>query len=185
MKNISAFTSFILLIALSPAILLIAILIYLDDGFPLIFKQKRVGINNRIFWIYKFRTMKLGTPNVATDLLNSGNEVYTKSGPVLRKFSLDELPQLVNIFKGDILFIGPRPALYNQHELIELRTEKKIHMLMPGLTGWAQVNGRDNLSVKEKVELDNYYLKNKSIMLDFKILGLTILKVLKAEHVTI
>ena len=185
MKNISAFTSFILLIALSPAILFIAILIYLDDGFPLIFKQKRVGINNRIFWIYKFRTMKLGTPNVATDLLNSGNEVYTKSGPVLRKFSLDELPQLVNIFKGDISFIGPRPALYNQYNLIELRTEKKIHMLMPGLTGWAQVNGRDNLSVKEKVELDNYYLKNKSIMLDFKILGLTILKVLKAEHVTI
>ena len=134
--------------------------------------------------IYKFRTMKNESPNIASHLLLKSKSYYTKTGPFLRKFSLDELPQLINIFKNDISYIGPRPALYNQEDLIK-RTLKGIHRLYPGITGWAQVNGRDELTISEKVNMDLYYLNNKSLKLDLMILWLTLLKVVKAEDVSL
>ena len=180
----SRFLSLIIIILISPILVIVALGIIIDDGFPIFFKQKRVGKHNSHFWIYKFRTMKKDTPNIASHLLHGSTSHYTKPGPFLRKYSLDELPQLINILKGDITFIGPRPALYNQGDLIQLRTKKDIHTLTPGVTGWAQVNGRDELSIPDKVKMDEYYLLNKSLRLDIKILWLTILKVLKAEGVS-
>jgi O-antigen biosynthesis protein WbqP len=176
--------SLILIIYLSPILALVAIAIIIDDGFPILFKQKRVGLNNTHFWIYKFRTMKKDSPDIATHLVNDSHSLYTKIGPFLRKFSIDELPQLFNIIKGDMIFIGPRPALYNQDDLNELRTQAGIHTLMPGVTGWAQVNGRDELSIPDKVKMDEYYLKNKSLWLDIKILCMTVIKVFKTEGVS-
>ena len=129
--------------------------------------------------------MKKGTPDIPTHLLKNTVDIYTKSGPFLRKFSLDEIPQLINIILGDLVFIGPRPALYNQKELILKRKSKSIDQIKPGITGWAQVNGRDNISIDKKVELDFFYLKNKSLLLQFKIIYLTILKVVKTENVNI
>ena len=158
-------------------------LIFFDDGFPIFFRQKRVGKNNKLFFIYKFRTMKLDTPDIATHLLKDGVSKYTFFGPFLRKYSLDELPQLFNLIKGDMAFIGPRPALYNQKDLIQLRTKVGVDKLLPGVTGWAQINGRDELSIEEKVEMDFFYLNNKSMLLDMKILFLTFIKVFKAEGV--
>ncbi|MBL7014240.1 MAG: sugar transferase [Candidatus Marinimicrobia bacterium] len=175
--------SLILLICISPILALVAIVIIIDDGFPIFFKQKRIGLNNNLFWIYKFRTMKKDTPDIPTHLVEDPSSLFTKSGPFLRKFSLDELPQLFNILKGQMTFIGPRPALYNQEDLKDLRTECGVHTLTPGVTGWAQVNGRDELSIPNKVKMDVYYLKNKSVWLDIKILFLTLLKVLKADGV--
>jgi O-antigen biosynthesis protein WbqP len=127
--------------------------------------------------------MKKDAPDIATHLVKDGTSLYTSIGPFLRKFSLDELPQLMNILKGDMTFIGPRPALYNQDDLIDLRSKAGVHHLKPGVTGWAQVNGRDELSIPDKVKMDEYYLKNKSLWLDIKILFLTLLKVFKAEGV--
>jgi len=176
--------SLILLICLSPILLIVAIAIMIDDGFPILFRQKRVGQNNAHFWIYKFRTMKKDVPNIATHLVKDGTSLYTSIGPFLRKFSFDELPQLFNILKGDMIFIGPRPALYNQDDLNELRTQADVHTLMPGVTGWAQVNGRDELSISDKVKMDEYYLKNKSLWLDIKILFMTVFKVFKTEGVS-
>ena len=176
--------SLILLICLSPILLIVAIAIIIDDGLPIFFKQKRVGQNNVHFWIYKFRTMKKDGPDIATHLVKDGDFLYTSNGPFLRKFSFDELPQLINILKGDMTFIGPRPALYNQDDLIALRTQAGVHSLMPGVTGWAQVNGRDELSIPDKVKMDEYYLKNKSLWLDIKILFKTVIKVLKSEGVS-
>ena len=129
--------------------------------------------------------MKLNTPNILTHFLDSKENLFTRFGPFLRKFSFDELPQLINILKGDISFIGPRPALHNQEDLIRLRTEKNVHKLTPGITGWAQVNGRDELSIIEKVDLDHYHSKNRSTLLNVKILFLTIVKVLKVDEVKI
>ena len=176
--------SIILLIFLSPILLILTFIILIDDGFPIFFRQKRVGKNNTYFWIYKFRTMKKDAPNIATHLIADKTSLYTNIGPFLRKFSLDELPQLINIMKGDMIFIGPRPALYNQDDLVSLRTKAGIHLLMPGVTGWAQVNGRDELSISEKVKMDEYYLKNKSLLLNTKILIMTVLKVIKTEGVS-
>jgi len=175
--------SLILLIALLPILFLVAIIILLFDGFPIIFVQKRVGQNNNHFWIYKFRTMKKDMEDIATHLLKDKDSVYILFGPLLRKLSLDELPQLINILKGDMTFIGPRPALYNQSDLIELRTQSGIHKLMPGVTGWAQVNGRDKLSIHDKVKMDEYYLNNKTVWLDIKIIFMTLKKAIKAEDV--
>ena len=158
-------------------------MILIDDQFPLLFKQKRVGKNNTYFYIYKFRTMKKDSPDIATHLLKDKNKYYTLTGPFLRRFSLDELPQLFNIIKGEMDFVGPRPALYNQIDLIKLRTQAKVHNLSPGITGWAQINGRDDLEISEKVNYDKYYLKHKSTSLNIKIIILTILKVLKSEGV--
>ena len=177
--------SLLMLTLLSPILIIIAAFILFEDGFPILFRQKRVGRNNNNFWIYKFRTMKNNTPDIATHLLNENNFTYTKSGPFLRKFSIDELPQLINIIKGEMTFIGPRPALYNQNDLIELRTKHGVHSLLPGVTGWAQVNGRDELKIEKKVELDSYYKKNQTISLDIKIIFLTIIKVFKTENVSI
>ena len=175
---------FILLFCLLPILVIVAITILVDDGFPILFRQKRVGQNNAPFWIYKFRTMKKDAPDIATHLLKDGSSLYTSIGPFLRKFSFDELTQLINILKGDMIFIGPRPALYSQGDLIALRTQAGIHSLMPGITGWAQVNGRDELSIPEKVKMDEYYLKNKSLYLNIKILFMTIFKVFKTEGIS-
>jgi len=127
--------------------------------------------------------MKKDTPDIPTHLVNDPSSLFTKSRPFLRKLSLDELPQLINILKGDMTFIGPRPALYNQEDLIDLRTQCGVHTLIPEVTGWAQVNGRDELSIPDKVKMDEYYLKNQSVWIDIKILFLTLLKVFKAEGV--
>ena len=176
--------SITLLICLSPVLLIIAICIIIDDGFPVLFRQKRVGKNNTHFWIYKFRTMKKTVGDIPTHLVEDDLSIYTFSGPILRKCSLDELPQLFNILKGDMLFIGPRPALHNQDDLIALRNQIGVHILKPGVTGWAQVNGRDELNIPDKVKLDQFYLKNKSLWLDTKILIMTIFKVFKMEGIS-
>jgi O-antigen biosynthesis protein WbqP len=149
----------------------------------ILYWSDRVGINNAIFKMPKFRTMRIDTPAVATHLLEKPDIYLTPIGSLLRKFSLDELPQLWSIIKGDMSFVGPRPALYNQDDLVALRTEKGIHKLIPGVTGWAQVNGRDELPIPVKVEFDEYYLKNRSFSLDLKILWMTLVKVLKREGV--
>ncbi|MBT4784833.1 MAG: sugar transferase [Candidatus Marinimicrobia bacterium] len=175
--------SLILLICLSPVFALVALAIIINDGFPIFFKQKRVGLNNVHFWIYKFRTMKKDAPDIATHLVKDSTSLYTSIGPFLRMFSFDELPQLINILKGDMVFIGPRPALYNQDDLNNLRTEAGVQVLTPGVTGWAQVNGRDELSIPDKVKMDIYYLENQSLWLDIKILFMTIFKVFKTEGV--
>ena len=150
---------------------------------PALHWSDRVGINNTIFKMPKFRTMLIETPPVATHLLENPYKYLTPIGPLLRRFSLDEFPQLWSVLKGDMSFVGPRPALYNQDDLIELRTTKGIHKLVPGITGWAQVNGRDNISIPLKVEYDEYYMNHKSFLLNLKILYMTFLKVIRAEGV--
>lgn len=173
----------LMLIILSPLLFIIIIAIKVDSKGPAIFCQRRIGRNNREFVLYKFRTMKTNAPNVATHLLKDPGSYITTFGKFLRKSSFDELPQLINILKGDMTFIGPRPALYNQYDLIELRTRCGVHTLRPGVTGWAQVNGRDCLEINEKVNFDFYYLQNQSLALDTKIIFFTFLKVLKADGV--
>ena len=180
---VSKVISFIIIILLSPIFLIIAIVITIDDGFPILFKQKRIGRNNIHFLIYKFRTMKKEMPDIATHLLRKDKSLYTNVGPFLRKFSLDELPQLLNIFNGDMVFIGPRPSLHNQDDLISLRKDKEIHLLRPGITGWAQVNGRDTLTIAEKVEMDFYYKNHKSFFLDIKIIWMSVIKVFRSEDI--
>ncbi len=175
--------SLILLVICSPLILIISILIKLNSKGTIFFTQMRIGRNNNLFKFYKFRTMMVGTPNVATDKLGDAKSYITSIGKVLRKTSLDEIPQLINIFRGDMTFVGPRPALYNQYELKELRTKAGVHTLVPGVTGWAQINGRDHNDDTQKTELDRYYLNNKSFKLDIKILFMTVFKVLRAEGV--
>ncbi|WP_288222080.1 sugar transferase [uncultured Clostridium sp.] len=175
--------SLIFLIIFSPIFLIVAICIKLNSEGPVFFTQMRIGKNNDLFKLYKFRTMKVGTPNVATDKLTDAKSYLTAVGKILRKTSLDELPQLINILKGDMTFVGPRPALYNQYNLKELRTRAGVHVLLPGITGWAQINGRDHNDDTQKTELDKYYLDHKSFILDLKILFMTVFKVLKAEGV--
>jgi O-antigen biosynthesis protein WbqP len=175
------------LIALLPLIIpmiIAALLVKLTSKGPVLYWSDRVGKNNIIFRMPKFRTMRIDTPAVATHLLGDPDRFLTPIGKFLRKTSLDELPQLFSILKGDMSFVGPRPALFNQDDLIALRTEKGVHVLTPGLTGWAQINGRDELPIPVKVEFDEYYLKNRSFLLDMKILLLTFFKVAKREGVT-
>ena len=176
--------SLIILICLSPLFIIIALAIILDDGFPIFFRQRRIGINNDEFWIYKFRTMKKETPDIPTHIVKEAQNYNTVIGPILRKLSIDELPQLINILNGEMVFVGPRPALHNQDDLKILRTEKGIHKLKPGVTGWAQVNGRDELIIPEKVKLDEYYLQNKSFWLNIKILFMTCVQVLFPKGVS-
>ncbi|TGE34874.1 sugar transferase [Desulfosporosinus fructosivorans] len=173
----------ILLSILSPLLLIISIVIKVDSKGPALFSQRRIGRNNHEFVLYKFRTMRTETPDVATHLLRDPQSHITPFGKFLRKSSLDELPQLLNIIKGDMTFIGPRPALYNQHDLIELRTSCGVHTLRPGVSGWAQVNGRDCLEIREKVNYDFEYLEQQSLTMDIKILLFTVLKVLRADGV--
>ncbi|MFL0247326.1 sugar transferase [Candidatus Clostridium stratigraminis] len=176
-------SSLILLIVFSPIFLIIGILIKLDSRGPVFFTQMRIGKDNELFKFYKFRTMKIGTPNVATEKFDNTKGYITFTGKFLRKSSLDELPQLINIFKGNMTFVGPRPALYNQYELKKLRTKAGVHKLLPGVTGWAQVNGRDQLTDTVKTYYDSEYLKNRSILFDIKILFRTVFKVLKADGI--
>ncbi len=169
-------------ILLLPAIT-IAVLVKLTSKGPILYWSDRVGRNNEIFKMPKFRSMNVDTPAVATHLLTDPKAVLTPIGNFLRKSSLDELPQLWSIFKGDMSFVGPRPALYNQDDLIVLRTKHRVDKLVPGLTGWAQVNGRDELPVPKKVALDVEYLEKHSLLLDIKIIWLTFIKVLKKDGV--
>jgi len=178
------FVAVVLLVFLSIPMLVIALIIKLTSRGPVLYWSDRVGINNTIFKMPKFRTMRLDTPAVATHLLQDPDAFLTPSGSMLRKFSLDELPQLYSVIAGDMSFVGPRPALFNQDDLIELRTKKNVHTLLPGITGWAQINGRDELSIPVKVEFDAYYLKHRNFFLDVKILFFTVFKVLKKEGVT-
>ena len=173
-----------LLCFLSVPILVVGLLVRLTSKGPVLYWSDRVGIDNGIFRMPKFRTMRIDTPAVATHLMKNPDAYLTSIGSFLRKFSLDELPQLYSILKGDISFVGPRPALYNQDDLIELRTGRGIHKLIPGITGWAQVNGRDELSIPIKVEFDEYYLKNRSFFFELRILWMTFIKVVKREGVT-
>ena len=163
--------------------LVIAVLIKLNSNGPVIFWTDRVGADNAIFKMAKFRTMRLDAPQVATHLMKNHEDYITPIGKALRKYSLDEIPQLFNILKGDMTFVGPRPALFNQYDLIELRTKKNIHKLIPGVTGLAQVNGRDNLPIPVKVEFDERYLKNRSLPFDLKIIFMTLIKTISGEDV--
>lgn len=173
----------ILIALLIIPMLIIAVLIKLMSKGPAIFWTDRVGVNNTIFKMAKFRTMKLNTPQVATHLMKNPEDYLIPGGEFLRKYSLDELPQLFNVLKGDMSFVGPRPALFNQDDLVELRTKKNIHKLVPGVTGWAQVNGRDDLSIPVKVSFDQYYLNHLSFAFDLYIIFLSMFKVIRKEGV--
>ena len=164
-------------------VLVVAVAVRLTSPGPALYWSDRVGRRNRIFRMPKFRTMKIDTPAVATHLLRDPDQWLTPIGGLLRRTSLDELPQLWSILRGDMSFVGPRPALFNQHDLIELRTEKGVHELVPGLTGWAQVNGRDELAIPDKVALDAEYLRQRSLWLDIRILAMTFIKVARSEGV--
>lgn len=184
MKRIFDFCMSLLAITLlSLPMLLIALLIKLTSAGPILYWSDRVGNNNSIFRMPKFRTMRTDTPAVATHLLDNPDSWLTPIGKTLRKSSLDELPQLFSIITGDMSFVGPRPALFNQDDLIVLRTKKGVHRLIPGLTGWAQINGRDELPIPVKVEFDEYYLNNRSFLLDMQIIFRTLVKVVKSEGV--
>lgn len=175
--------SLLLLCFFAVPIIFIALIVKLTSEGPIIYWSDRVGINNTTFRMPKFRTMRLDTPAVATHLMKNPDLYLTPVGAFLRTSSLDELPQLWSILKGDMSFIGPRPALYNQDDLIALRTKKGIHRLVPGVTGWAQVNGRDDIPIPLKVEYDAYYMNNRSILLDLKILWITFFNVLKKRGI--
>lgn len=166
-----------LLIVFLPLMLAIALLVRLSSAGPALYWSERVGKFNAIFKMPKFRSMRLGAPVVATHLFNDPSKYLTPFGSILRKSSLDELPQLWSILIGDMSFVGPRPALFNQHNLIALRTECGVHTLQPGLTGWAQVNGRDELSIPVKVQYDKEYLRRKSFLFDAYIMYLTFLRI--------
>ena len=165
-------------------VFLVAVAVRLTSAGPALYWSNRVGRDNKLFKMPKFRSMCVGTPAVATHLLADPKRVLTPIGNFLRKSSLDELPQLWSIIKGDMSFVGPRPALFNQDDLIALRTQKGVHLLVPGLTGWAQVNGRDELPIPQKVDLDVEYLHHQSILLDIKIICLTFFKVFKKDGVS-
>ena len=171
-------------LVLAVPVMLVAILVRLTSPGPALYQSDRVGRNNKIFKMPKFRSMQVGTPVVATHLLADARSYLTPIGSFLRKSSLDELPQLWSILLGDMSFVGPRPALFNQHDLIELRTQLGVHELVPGLTGWAQINGRDELPISEKVALDAEYLYCKSLWFDICILWLTFVKVIRRDGIT-
>lgn len=170
-----------------PLALCTALIVKLTSAGPCLYKSKRVGMYNHLFDMPKFRSMKVDTPALATHIMNQQtdpNQYLTPVGSFIRKTSLDELPQLWSVLKGDMSIVGPRPALFNQDDLIALRTEQGVHILKPGITGWAQVNGRDELPIPEKVALDAYYLKHQSLRLDCYIILLTVFKVLKRDGVS-
>ena len=175
--------SILVLILFSIPMMLIAFLIKMTSKGSVLYWSDRVGKDNIIFKMPKFRTMKTDTPALATHLLNDPDQYVTPVGKFLRRFSLDELPQLFSVLKGDMSFVGPRPALFNQDDLINLRTEKGIHTINPGVTGWAQVNGRDDLPIMLKVELDEYYFKHRSFMFDLKTLLMTFFNVIGSKGI--
>lgn len=175
--------SIILIVALGIPMLMITLMVRFTSPGPVLYWSNRVGRNNSIFAMPKFRTMVVDTPAVATHLLKSPEQYLTSVGRILRRYSLDEMPQLFSVLKGNMSFVGPRPALFNQHDLIELRTQKGIHILDPGITGWAQINGRDDLPIPVKVSFDEYYLHHRSFTFDLKILFLTFFSVLLSTGV--
>jgi O-antigen biosynthesis protein WbqP len=170
--------AFFLLIILSPLFLIVSLVIFIEDGFPVFFTQKRVGNDYTFFNIYKFRSMKKNTPNVATHLLTNPEQYLLKIGKFIRKTSLDELPNLINIIKGEMVFVGPRPALYNQNDLMALRVAAGVDKLKPGITGWAQINGRDDISIEKKVQLEQEYMYRRSTLFDIEIILKTFTSVL-------
>lgn len=174
-------------IVLSPIFIGTFVLVKLTSKGPVLYWSQRVGQHNQLFSMPKFRSMRIGTPQVATHIMNQQSDpgVYlTPVGNFIRKTSLDELPQLWSVLKGDMSIVGPRPALFNQDDLIELRTKQNVHLLKPGITGWAQINGRDEIPIPQKVELDAYYLTHQSICLDLKIMLLTAIKVIRRDNIT-
>ncbi len=183
-RFIDVVVSSVALLVLWPTLLIIALLIKFTSRGPVLYWSDRVGLHNVIFSMPKFRTMRVDTPSVASHLLANPASHLTSVGGFLRRFSLDELPQLVSILCGDLTLIGPRPALYNQHDLIKLRTGHGIHMLVPGLTGLAQINGRDGLTIEEKVEFDRYYHEHRCALLDINILFNTVVKVIRRDGVS-
>lgn len=176
--------SFVGMLFLSLPFVIVWILVKITSPGPAIHWSKRIGKNNVIFLMPKFRTMRIDTPQLATHLLGDGKKYLTPVGSFLRKSSLDEIPQLWSVLKGDMSLVGPRPALFNQDNLMELRTRHNVHTIPPGVTGWAQINGRDELSIEEKVVYDEFYLKNRSLFFDIKIIFLTIYKVLLRKDIS-
>tara|TARA_B100001769_G_C21930967_1_gene501754 strand:- start:193 stop:753 length:561 start_codon:yes stop_codon:yes gene_type:complete len=183
-RFISLVASLIIAFILVLPILLISVLIFLKDKEYPLYYSSRVGKNNKTFMMPKFRTMRSDTPQEATHLLANPDDYLLSTGRFLRKYSLDEFPQIISIIKGDMAFVGPRPALFNQIDLISQRDLKEISQLKPGITGWAQVNGRDNLSIEEKVQFDEEYLRRASMSFDIYIIWLTIIKVIKKDGVS-
>ena len=168
---INKIIAFSLIILLLPVLIIVALIIFIDDGFPIIYTQRNYGQNHKPFDLYKFRTMQRYTPEMPTEEFDEPKKYLLKSGKFLRKFSIDELPQFFNILENKINFIGPRPCMVNNEEIVKnLREKENIHLIKPGITGWAQVNGRDSNSYKTKVSLDKYYFDNKSLLLDLKII---------------
>ena len=176
--------SLIALVIFFPAFLICALAVRLTSKGPIYYVSDRIGANNSHFNMLKFRTMRTDTPQVATHLMADPKAFLTPIGDFLRKSSLDELPQLINVIKGEMSIVGPRPALFNQDDQIALRTESGAHVLVPGITGWAQINGRDDIAIEKKVELDTWYLKNRTLMLDLKIIWLTAWNVLFRKDVS-
>jgi len=176
--------SLIAFILLLPVMVIVALVIRLTSKGPALHWSKRVGKNNEIFLMPKYRSMYIDTPQVATHLLEGSNSHITPIGKFIRKTSLDEIPQLWSIIKGDMSFVGPRPALFNQYDLIEMRTNKKVHTLVPGLTGWAQINGRDDISLDLKVLFDEEYMKRRSVLFDIYIIYMTFIKVLFGKNIS-
>jgi O-antigen biosynthesis protein WbqP len=174
----------LLLLLLLPLFLALGLIILLQDGSPVFFVQKRVGVHYSFFFMYKFRTMKKNTPNVATHLLEQPEQYLLSIGGLLRKLSLDELPNLINIIKGDMVFVGPRPALYNQNDLMALRVAAGVDTLMPGITGWAQINGRDTISLAAKVALEKEYLEKQGLWLDLQIVWGTFFQLLRPKGIS-
>ena len=185
MKRFFDFTvSLLLIIVLIPVFLIVALIVLIDSGSPVVFKQYRVGKGNKLFYIYKFRTMKVNTRNASTDDLVEADSVITKSGRILRKTSLDELPQLFNVLTGKMSFVGPRPLIPEEKEIRQIRKEYNVYSVRPGITGLAQVNGRDMLGTKEKALFDKEYVEKQSILLDIKIMFKTVMVVLKRENIS-
>ena len=182
-RTMDIVSSLVGLILLSPLFLLVAILIKLDSKGPIIFKQIRIGKNSKPFYIYKFRSMKIDAPNLSTEEFINASDFTTKVGKFIRKTSIDELPQLVNILKGEMSIVGPRPVIEREVRLLELRKECNVDSILPGITGLAQINGRDNIDDYEKVKYDFEYLSKRNLVLDIKIIINTVLKVAKSEGI--
>lgn len=181
---INKILAFSLIILFAPIFFIVSLAILIEDGFPIFFTQKRVGINYTFFNIYKFRSMKKNTPNVATHLLENPDQYLLKIGKFIRKTSLDELPNLINIIRGEMVFVGPRPALYNQDDLMAIRVATGVHKLKPGITGWAQINGRDDISIEKKVQLEQEYMYRRSTLFDIEIIIKTFTNVLFSKGVS-
>ena len=182
-RAVDVIASLLAIIILFPLLIIVSIMIKLESKGPVIFKQVRAGLDSKPFYIYKFRSMKVETPNMATNEFTNSADYITKIGKIIRKTSIDEIPQLFNILKGDMSIVGPRPVILKEVDLIELRKDYNIDKILPGITGWAQINGRDNIGNEEKVRYDYEYLVNRSIEMDLHIIAKTALKVIKRSDI--